>query len=40
MNFFISARAKKTADTKYAEITPYWIAGSALEDHNSRTKKL
>ena len=39
MSRFISVRVKKMADTKYARVTPYWIAKSVREGDRRGTRK-
>ena len=39
MSCFISVRVKKRADTKYARVTPYWMASSVMEGNGGGTRK-
>jgi hypothetical protein len=39
MSRFISVRVKKLTDTKYARVTPYWMASSVKEGNGGGTRK-
>jgi len=39
MSCFISVRVKKLADTKYARVTPYWMANSVRKGSRSGTRR-